>query len=247
MNTTNINNIKTAIISALLADKPSLKISEKLEQNLVDAIIDQLPEQREDRPSPEVLAAFSKSLSERGIWLDSNNTTLTHIPDSQLFSRHEGQDGPLVNSHDFQLDKLAPDWNTILRLVTMLVIKHKRARPSKLDEGNNLQLHLAAEALEALQLINGDITLDDTGTAVSSSAPSFDFLAHGLNSEHFVTDKPKAIYTMPRDAGTKLYLKAEYRHVFDDLADAGILSEDYGRNKVKDGEFVGNFAVLCIN
>lgn len=157
MNSQTITSIKTAIVTALLADKPSLKISDKLEQSLFDAIISNIPEQHEDKPNPDVLAAFSKALSERNILLDSNNPTLTHVSDSQLFSRHEGQDGSLIPAHDYNLENLTPSWDTVLRLATIIVNEHKRARPSKLDSDSKLlQLHLAAEALEALQLINGE-------------------------------------------------------------------------------------------
>jgi hypothetical protein len=159
--------IKTAVIAALLSDKPSLKISDKLSAAINTAITDNLPEQPSDRPSESALSAFSKALSERGILLDSQNFLLAHIPESQLFSRTEGQDRELVAGHDYILE-LKPTWDTVLQLATAIISQYKRARPDKLSQGNNLSLHLAAEGLEALQILNGDLATTKTSAKTSA-------------------------------------------------------------------------------
>lgn len=162
MNTSTIATIKDAIITTLLADKPSLKISDKLNIAISDAIASNLPDLRIAKPSAEVLSAYTKALSERNILVDTQDFTIVHVADSQLFSRHEGKDGDLIAAHSYKLDQLSPTWDTILQLATVILLEHKRARPEKLRENNNLNLHLCAEGLEALQLINGDVTLEGT-------------------------------------------------------------------------------------
>jgi len=187
-----------------------------------------------NKPALETLTSFSKACSERNILIDNQDFTLAHVSESQLFSRHEAHNGQLLQAHDYELTNLEPSWDCVLRLATLIIIKHKRARPDAVlkDIAGAKALHLAAECLEALQLINDDATLDDSDTITSSKSLSFDFAAHGLDSSHFATGA-RSTYAIP-SGGTKLYLLPAFRSLFDDYVDAGSLSDDYGRNKVID-------------
>lgn len=127
-----------------------------------------LTNQQSDKPSPAVLAAFAKSLSERNILLDSNNQLLAHVSDSQLFSKFIGQDREFTPAHNYQLDNLTPTWDTVIRLATIIVKRHKRAEPEKIKKNQELMaLHRTAEGLEALTWINGVEPVD-----VVASAPN---------------------------------------------------------------------------
>lgn len=76
-----------------------------------------------------------------------------------------------------------------------------------------------------------------------STGEVFNFEYFGLAASMFATGN-KSTYSMPNNGGIKVYLLPEYKREFDDLADSGLLSEEYGRNLVKEGDFIGCFAVL---
>lgn len=76
-----------------------------------------------------------------------------------------------------------------------------------------------------------------------STGEVFNFEHFELNPTMFATGN-KSTYSMPNNGGTKVYLLAEHKREFDDLAEAGLLSEEYGRNLVKEGDFAGCYAVL---
>lgn len=78
----------------------------------------------------------------------------------------------------------------------------------------------------------------------ASLSEELDFSVYGLAKAMFITDKPRYFYNMPNNGGIKIYLKNEHRRSFDDLCDNGFLSAEYGRNLVKDGDFVNSYAVL---
>lgn len=102
--------------------------------------------------------------------------------------------------------------------------------------------HIAGRFLnEVIPTIQGKISLSDSVNYVI--AESFNFGKHGLNADWFASGN-KSTYALPKNGGIKVYLKPEFKREFDDLCDKGLLSEEYGRNLVKEGEFTGFFAVV---
>lgn len=76
-----------------------------------------------------------------------------------------------------------------------------------------------------------------------STGEVFNFEHFGLDASMFATGN-KSTYSMSDNGGIKVYLLAEHKREFDDLVDAGLLDDSYGRNLVKKGDFAGCFAVL---
>jgi hypothetical protein len=102
--------------------------------------------------------------------------------------------------------------------------------------------HIAGRFLnEIVPTIQGKISLSDSVNYVV--AESFNFAKYGLNADWFASGN-KSTYALPKNGGIKVYLRPEFKREFDDLCDKGLLSEDYGRNMVKEGEFAGFFAVV---
>lgn len=71
----------------------------------------------------------------------------------------------------------------------------------------------------------------------------FNFEHFGLDASMFATGN-KSTHSMPNNGGIKVYLLPEHKREFDDLVDAGLLDDSYGRNLIKKGDFAGCFAVL---
>jgi len=102
--------------------------------------------------------------------------------------------------------------------------------------------HIAGRFLnEVIPVIQGKISLSDTINYVVTE--SFNFKKFGLDADWFASGN-KSTYALPKNQGIKVYLKAEYKRSYDDLVDEGLLSAEYGRNLVTEGDFSGYFAVL---
>lgn len=84
-----------------------------------------------------------------------------------------------------------------------------------------------------------------------STVEVFNFEHFGLEPAMFATatkvgtnDNKYTIGSGEFKGCIKVYLLPAHKREFDDLAEAGLLSEVYGRNLVKDGDFAGCYAVL---
>jgi len=102
--------------------------------------------------------------------------------------------------------------------------------------------HIAGRFLnEVVPVIQGKLSLSETINYVVTE--SFNFKKFGLDPDWFASGN-KSTYALPKNQGVKVYLKAGHKREFDNLVDAGLLSDEYGRNLVTEGDFAGYFAVL---
>lgn len=190
----------TALTSVLLAPPFVIKVNEERTTALQSVINNILPSKI---ISDDTIAAFASELATKYILLDSQNSTLCHIPDSQLYAGKKTE-RELVKAHDFTVN-LATD--TEYRLATYILQLYSK----QTNEGTNKELHFPAYALEALQLINGLTSVVDLKgeKQVTTKADSFDYEALGLDSSWFHTGQG-AVYTLPNNGGTRHIVKPEH-------------------------------------
>ena len=101
-----------------------------------------------------------------------------------------------------------------------------------------------------LPVLMGELTLTQAVTKATTAQDVFDFAAYGVDASLFEASFKGSSYLLAQDKqaakGYKVYLRPEHKREFDDLVDEGKLCETYGRNLVKEGDFMGCFAVKLL-
>lgn len=164
MNTSN-NDLTIAVIAALVAAKPALKVDDSLTTALQSAIDKVLPSQA---LSESVRLDFDKALSAKGLLHDTFKTGLVHVPDSQLQSK-TGSHAQLIPAHDVTID-LPVTLDTVYRLATQVINLTTRLMPSDCNES----LHLPAIGLIGLDTILGKV---NASASNSTGKPEKDYIS----------------------------------------------------------------------
>lgn len=239
-NKTIAETLAQTAIATLLRFKPSMKIDESLTASIVDDLQAVIPAPHDNKLTeatramlPSLKAGMFDTMSDDIVikWeafykADKSEQTDIHVPAGSVTFKLPSYDVETVRFFALALQGLQkqPDYTASLGK------KHN----------NNAKLTALVDFI--IPVLQGADVVTQAAKAESLSE-SFDFASHGLDSKMFATGN-KSVYTMPKNGGIKLYLLAEYKREFDDLADAGLLSEEYGRNLVKEGDFTGCYAVV---
>ena len=190
-----------ALTAVLLAPPFALKVMDESRVTALQSVINNvLPA---NVISDNTIAAFASELATKYILLDTQNPTLCHIPDSQLYAGKKTE-RELVAKHDFTVNLVT---DTEYRLATYILQLYSK----QTNEGTNKELHFPAYALEALQLINGLTSVIDLKgeKQVTNKSDSFDYEALGLNPAWFHSGIG-AVMTLQNQGGTRHIVKPEH-------------------------------------
>lgn len=199
-NETLAQTLALTAVATILKFKPSNKFDDNLKASIAADLMPLLPS---NKVYKETIAAFASELATKYILLDTQNPTLCHVPDSQLYAGKKTE-RDLIKAHDFTVN-LTTD--TEYRLATYVLQLYSK----QTNEGTNKELHYPAYALEALQLINGLTSVVDLKgeKQVTTKSDNFDYEALGLDANWFHSGKG-AVYTLPNNGGVRHIVKPEF-------------------------------------
>lgn len=226
-------NTLSTHIRALLATNMLTNTTKEQVFALVDAV------RQQPTALNEETRALLPSLKGGAMFDPISDDIIIHIPEFFKATKAEQTDIN-VAAHDVVFKLPSYDVETVLYF--SLALSGLIAKQPDYAIAWNDSCKLTALVDYVIPILQGETEL--VALKRATLAEDFDFAAHGLDKTMFVTDKPRHFYNMPNNGGIKLYLRSEHRRVFDDLVDKGLLSEDYGRNLVKEGDFIGHYAVL---